>query len=364
MNIQILLEFSSASILLLVGTFLLIIPNKKNIGVLYLALFMGLLGIHHFYLLAKRLFPVLEVFNEKVEFLSLLMYTYCVLLFLFTKHYLVRANSFQKKTSWIFSLFIPPIVILIVENIYGLKLNDLRTFINLGLAVFIIAYNLISIRNTKTPRLESSLLIHVNGSFLLMMLIWSAVLINRYISMFEESYVVYLFLTSELILVYGIVFYGMSNPFLFKGFSIDAVPQKTSSMVEGGNDDEKYKNSKLSEFEIKKLAKVISDEVAKHNLYLKPDLTMEEVGERLDLSPRVVSQVINTTYGNNFSDFVNTYRLNHAKELLLRSEDDLSIKEIMYMSGFNSKSNFYGVFKRKVGMTPNAYRKKVRRHVG
>jgi len=138
----------------------------------------------------------------------------------------------------------------------------------------------------------------------------------------------------------------------------DVVPEKISSKEEGGNDDEKYKNSKLSELEKKKLAKVISDEVTKHNLYLKPDLTMEDVGERLDLAPRLVSQVINTTYGNNFSDFVNTYRLNHAKRLLLRSEDDLSIKEIMYMSGFNSKSNFYGVFKRKVGMTPNAYRKK------
>ena len=245
-----------------------------------------------------------------------------------------------------------------IENIYTLNLDDLRDFINLGLAIFIIVYNLSIIRTKKTQRLEASLLVHVNVSFLLMMIVWSLVLINRYISLVEESYVIYLFLAIQLYLVYGVVFYAMSNPFLFKSPSYGTNPMRPEQLINPNvQEEEKYRNSKLSQFEIKKLAKVISDEIDNNNLYLKPDLTMDEVGERLDLSPRVVSQVINTTFESNFSEFVNSYRIDHAKGLLSKSDKELSIKEIMYMSGFNSKSNFYGLFKRKIGMTPSSYRK-------
>ena len=102
MTFQILLEFSSASILLFVGCYMIIIRNKKNIGVLYLGLFMGLLGIHYFYRLVAPVFPVLNTINEQLELLSLLMHLFCVLLFLFTYHYLWREKVFQKKQHGFF----------------------------------------------------------------------------------------------------------------------------------------------------------------------------------------------------------------------------------------------------------------------
>ena len=58
-----------------------------------------------------------------------------------------------------------------------------------------------------------------------------------------------------------------------------------------------------------------------------------------------------------FTDFVNTYRINQAKLLLLQN---VSITEVCLNAGFESLSYFNKLFKKYIGETPSAFKKRHR----
>ncbi|MNR66287.1 DNA-binding transcriptional activator FeaR [compost metagenome] len=59
-----------------------------------------------------------------------------------------------------------------------------------------------------------------------------------------------------------------------------------------------------------------------------------------------------------FFDFVNEYRIEKAKEILKDPlQKELTILEILYKVGFNSKSSFSSSFKKYTGKTPTDFRK-------
>ena len=63
--------------------------------------------------------------------------------------------------------------------------------------------------------------------------------------------------------------------------------------------------------------------------------------------------------GLHFFDFVNECKINYAKDLLLdQNRQDLTVLEILYDAGFNSKSSFNTEFKKRSGVTPTEYRRK------
>ena len=72
-----------------------------------------------------------------------------------------------------------------------------------------------------------------------------------------------------------------------------------------------------------------------------------------------LSQVINETFNCNFYDFINGHRIKEAIPILTDPKrQHLSILEILYDVGFNSKSTFYSAFAKETGMTPKAYKNK------
>ena len=68
--------------------------------------------------------------------------------------------------------------------------------------------------------------------------------------------------------------------------------------------------------------------------------------------------VINKHFGTNFFEFVNSYRVEEAKQLLTDPAHSYkTILDILLESCFNSKSAFHRFFKRLAGMPPSEYRK-------
>lgn len=92
-------------------------------------------------------------------------------------------------------------------------------------------------------------------------------------------------------------------------------------------------------------------------LYLNPELTLQDVAKFLKCSPRKISNIIKEHYGINFPEYINRYRV---KEVINRFDeeqyDEFSTLQIAIDSGFNSKSTFNLVFKKITGKTPSAYR--------
>lgn len=92
-------------------------------------------------------------------------------------------------------------------------------------------------------------------------------------------------------------------------------------------------------------------------LFLEPDISLADVAKKLNLPERQVSSVINGS-GQNFCDFINRKRIAHAQRMLTEPGQKLNILEILYESGFNSKSVFNTQFKRLTGLSPKEFRKR------
>jgi len=95
-----------------------------------------------------------------------------------------------------------------------------------------------------------------------------------------------------------------------------------------------------------------------HKPYTHTVLTLNRLAEQIDITPRMLSAVINRHFKCNFSEFINAYRVDEAKTLL-QANPDKTIMEIMHDAGFNSKASFNTFFKKSVGKTPTEYRAKL-----
>lgn len=99
--------------------------------------------------------------------------------------------------------------------------------------------------------------------------------------------------------------------------------------------------------------------MAKQEPYLNPELTIQDLASQLDIDVRELSLLINHYLNQNFYDFINQYRIDKATQILKNPEQQkLTILEILYQIGFNSKSSFNTSFKKRTGLTPTEYRKR------
>ena len=92
--------------------------------------------------------------------------------------------------------------------------------------------------------------------------------------------------------------------------------------------------------------------------YLDTDTSLNSIAKKLETQPRFLSQAINEVEQVNFSEFVNQYRVSHAKAMLRdpnRMQD--KIATIAFDCGFGNLTSFNVAFKAHVNMTPSQYRK-------
>lgn len=99
-------------------------------------------------------------------------------------------------------------------------------------------------------------------------------------------------------------------------------------------------------------------------LYVNKRLTKAELATRLKMTETQLSTFIKESFGQSFSEFVNTYRVNAVKDRI----QDPAYKNYTYMGiaeecGFNSKTSFFRVFKEHTGETPSAYVQRVQSEV-
>ncbi len=118
-----------------------------------------------------------------------------------------------------------------------------------------------------------------------------------------------------------------------------------------------HSNSTLEELKLdaQKLDEVLKD----LKPYLNKKLTLNQLSEVSEISPNKLSQLFAVYYKSSFYDYINSYRLKHAEELLVNPDvEKYTITAKSEMSGFNSKATFYKVFRDKHAMSPSEFLKK------
>ncbi|MDD2284067.1 MAG: helix-turn-helix domain-containing protein [Paludibacter sp.] len=159
------------------------------------------------------------------------------------------------------------------------------------------------------------------------------------------------------IFIFLLGFFGIRQQAIY---SIQIPKKETTVMSSTKSASNRYEKSGLkkedSETHLKRLLKYME----KEKPYLNEKLLLKEVAEKMDISTNYLSQVINENLEKNFFDFVNSYRVDLAKQKLIDpSYKNYTILSLAYDCGFSSKSSFNSIFKKFVGLTPSEFRNKI-----
>ena len=303
-----------------------------------------LLFIFHFcYMLFEKHNPNNQIFLG--PFFGLI---YGPIYYLYTKSLILETVSFTKFKIH----FAPALFVLFFLIIFKNQPFNQINFIGLVVTIHYIVYLGISLRTLFKYRNQ---LKNTKSSFYNISLFWLETIIYIQLAiivlMLLESYFQYYFITDNLILIiYSLAlilincFYylGLKQVNLFKGF------KEEKEIIPKG-----YLISKelFNEYNDKLISYVENEKP-----YLEFDISLQDLSDKLSISPRNLSHIINKKHERNFYDFINYYRLELVKQQLLESNNP--IKEIMYDCGFSNKATFNSIFKKHIGLTPTQFRKK------
>lgn len=121
---------------------------------------------------------------------------------------------------------------------------------------------------------------------------------------------------------------------------------------------EKYVNSPLNDSASAALYQNLENLIDKDQLFTETGLTISAVADRLSISSNLLSQAINTHFGNPFYDYIATKRVGLLKERLTNEDSrKYTILALGLDCGFSSKSSLNRIFKAHTGMTPSEFQK-------
>ncbi|WP_259067898.1 helix-turn-helix domain-containing protein [Mucilaginibacter sp. X4EP1] len=150
------------------------------------------------------------------------------------------------------------------------------------------------------------------------------------------------------------VFKALYNPDLFRGIDSSIKPIGSTAILLPAGDSTAM--APLSPEQVAKI-ETLKAYMLRDTPYLSPSLTIQELAGQMHLPVRELSLLINYRLGQHFFDFVNEYRVEKAMKLLRETTNrELTIQQILYEVGFNSKSSFNTAFKKHAGVTPKDYR--------
>lgn len=154
---------------------------------------------------------------------------------------------------------------------------------------------------------------------------------------------------------------GKHAPGLIVIFQMALLPVIAAAIVSAGkttvvidNRVETPKSVVAPSREHKRIYSQLNKQVCETQIYLNPDLTLSILARKTGIPARHLSGAINSVCQCNFSQWINGFRIERAKELLLSTL--LPVTEIMLKSGFTTKSNFNREFLRVSGVSPTLFR--------
>lgn len=106
-----------------------------------------------------------------------------------------------------------------------------------------------------------------------------------------------------------------------------------------------------------RIIKVVETLMLEEKLYFNPNLNLSTLAKKTGKASHLLSKTINNATGMNFNDYINSFRIEEVKKILINEKNNRKISSIAYDCGFNSISVFNSAFKKYTGTTPSAFSK-------
>ncbi|RDC54739.1 AraC family transcriptional regulator [Pedobacter chinensis] len=134
--------------------------------------------------------------------------------------------------------------------------------------------------------------------------------------------------------------------------------RKTSNLLSGNQNLRRYANKKIAEEQALALTEKLVKVILEEKLYKNPDLKLNDLAKKINISGHQLSQLLNDNLGKSFAAYINEFRINEACELIINNRG-IKLEAIGYEVGFNSKSTFYTAFKKHKQTTPTLYKEQL-----
>lgn len=115
----------------------------------------------------------------------------------------------------------------------------------------------------------------------------------------------------------------------------------------------------LNQDDIIEITQSLYEEVEENKLYLRPDLSLGFLADKVKIPTYKLSQYFNHYLGKSFYEYLAEYRIEHASENVEFLKSDYTIEAVALASGFKSTTTFNKYFKMFKGCSPNEYRAKI-----
>lgn len=339
--------------------------SKTNSYLAYTVFSLVFSNLQHWFIdsnLAVK-FPLLSIVRIPCELLIMPMF------YLFVINYLFQTNS--KKIFFLFMPFligtIGQIIITIYKNNYFEKINclilikkysiaeQLFSFIFSSLIIILI---LKKVRNYEKENKEFNYAkVQVNTNWLkkilfiglLVCLFW--IIEIYFMTKIDGTSMFYPLWISISLIIYWLSYVGLFQSSIFterKIIRLDSILDKKTISIKSTKEFKNQSQDKIfDEFEN-----------CTKNLYLNPNLSLDEVSDNLGISSSYLSQIINKR-NIRFNDYINSIRVEKAKKMLNdESFSNYTITSIGLESGFNSNASFYRAFKKHTQLSPSDFRDK------
>jgi len=240
---------------------------------------------------------------------------------------------------------------------------DVPIWIQFGKVIHATIYYALSIRLTflyKEHLTETSS--HIDRVYYQWLLLYSSVLMVPLLSITVLVFTQYEFMSITMFASsFSFLIISVYLGILFKPTLFNRFPNRMESTAMLEEERKKYENSNLQDKQKERLVKKLIDYVEKEKPYLEPELTLGQLSEQVDIPVHYLSQIVNEKIEKTFGDFINGYRIEHAKAMLIDEQyRHYTIISTAYEAGFNSKTAFYTAFRKTTGQTPSQYRKTLR----
>jgi AraC-like DNA-binding protein len=108
--------------------------------------------------------------------------------------------------------------------------------------------------------------------------------------------------------------------------------------------------------EIKQCVAALNMAMKKDKLYLDPELNVNGLAAHIGVRPKMLSAVLNQVLEKGFSEYVNSWRVEAVKQMILDpGKQHLTITGMAFDCGFNSQPTFQRAFKSITGHTPSDF---------
>ncbi|MFT6099322.1 MAG: AraC-like DNA-binding protein [Arenicella sp.] len=145
------------------------------------------------------------------------------------------------------------------------------------------------------------------------------------------------------LIVYAcLIWFALRQPLLFDGLA--SFDESSTMQKERGLSDLLFSQ--------------INHELVASELFKQQRLSLIDVANHFEIGVKDISGAVNTGSGLNFCEYVNSLRVADVKQKIDENTDrKLTLLELAFESGFNSKSSFNSCFKNSTGLTPSQYQR-------